>query len=310
MNNNDFIKNNNSMNNNTEGQNSFSNNSNSIQNNFRDYSQNNFNNNAELNNTLLLEKEILDNRGYSNVDDDNVKMIKTKVGKKKKNYVEKVDRITPKNFKKRRTILAIICLAVISSAFVVSGSFAKLTSTSTTTNTSKLEAGVLKLEFNKGNEAINLKNALPQTKDDALMNNREYQFTIINTGNIPAEYTLNLDNTCTTSQKYKINHKEITPDLCIPDKYIKVGLSMNDGEYKILTRDEQRDTFIIENGLLNAGASNNYKMKIWLSIDTPNEYNAKDKKIVIYSGNLNIIYNQIDTSNNSGLDNIENNTIE
>ena len=304
------MNNNNSMNNTTNRQNdmNINNNSSIHEDSYQTFNQNNLTNN-NLNNTFLLEKEILDNRGNSNVDDDNVKMIGTRKNKKKKNYVENLDKIKPKNFKKRRMALAIICLAVISSAFVISSSFAKLTSTSTTTNSSKLEAGVLKLDFSKGNEAINLTNALPQTDNDALMNNNEYQFTITNTGNIPNEYTLNLDNTCTTDKIYKINHKEVVPDLCIPNNYIKVGISKNGNEYQVLTGTELNSTFTIDSGTLNVNEANNYKMKLWLSLDTPNEYNAKNKKVVIYSGNLNIIYNQIDTSKDNAvgvLDNLPN----
>lgn len=298
--NNNFMKDNNSINNKEQNGN------NSIPNN---YSQGSLHD-TDLNNTFLLEKEILDNRGTSNVDDDNVKMIKTKIKNQRENYVEKLDKIKPKNFKKRRYALIIVCLAIISSAFVVSSSFANLTSTSNTPSTSKIEAGVLNLDFSKGNEAITLTNALPQTDNDALVNNNEYQFTITNTGNIPNNYSLNLNNTCSQTQKYKINHKEVTPDLCIPNYYIKVGLSKNGNDYKIISGTELSNTLTLDSGTLNVGERNNYKMKMWLSIETPNEYNAKNKKIVMYSGNINIVYNQIDTNevNESGtLDNISDN---
>ena len=67
------------------------------------------NNNSFMNNDDSIEKEILESRGYSNVDDDDVVMIKPKIGKRKKNYVAKVGKLSPKNFKLRRTIIAIIC---------------------------------------------------------------------------------------------------------------------------------------------------------------------------------------------------------
>ena len=250
-----------------------------------------------------FEKEILESRGVSNVEDDDVAMIKPRI-KKRKNYVEKVDKIAPKNFKMRRTVIAIICMVVIAISFVISSSFARTTNVSETKNTAKLQAGTMKLEFNKGSSAIVLNNALPQLENDAIANNESYLFTITNTGDIPAGYTIFLENNCDTNKKYRINKESVTPDVCIPNKYIKVGLSVNDSDYKILSGNDNTNNIVVDSGEIDSGASNKYELKLWLALETPNDYNSKGNKNVLYSGNLNLIYNQIDRSeNNSSLDN-------
>ena len=242
-----------------------------------------------------IEKDILDSRGESNVVDDNVKMINPK-RLRKGNYIDKIDKIKIKNFKKRRLALSIVLVSVISASFIIGGSFAISSNTVETNSTSKVEAATMKLVFQDENKEINLNNGLPQTDNDALVNNDTYEFNITNSGNIETEYTLVLNNSCTTSQEYKVKGTSIKPDLCIPDNYIKVGLSTNNSEYKILKRDMNTNMFVIEAGIINPQSTNKYKLKIWLDLNTPNDYNSKGEKNVLYSGNLDLIYNQV-TSN-------------
>lgn len=251
-----------------------------------------------------IEKEILENRGKSNVEDDNVKMIKPKV-KKRKNYVKKVDKIKTKNFSNRRFILSLACVVVISLAFVIGGSFARTTTTKEGNSASKLEAGTMKLEFDNKNDTIALDNALPQDDNDAIMNNKEYSFDINNKGNLPSSYVLTLNSTCTEGNKYKVNNNDITADICIPENYIKVGLSVNDGSYNIISTNNNQNSLILDEGVLEVGGINKYKLKIWLDLSTPNTYNQKDKNVV-YTANLDLKYNQVDNSNNENTSSIDN----
>ena len=251
-------------------------------------------------NDYSIEKEILESRGQSNVEDEDIKMINARNTKKKKSYVEKVDKINTKNFRKRRLLITFICVLVLSFAFIIGGSFALSDDESKTDGTSTLEAGTMKLSFREEDSAINMNNALPQTKKDALLNNKTYEFSITNTGEIASNYFLSLDNSCTTSQSYKINGNLIRPDICIPDKYIRVALSTNGSDYKILQREDKSETFLLETGVLDSNKTNKYKLKIWLAVETPNNYNSKGTNNVVYSGILNLVYKQI---TNNELDN-------
>lgn len=245
-----------------------------------------------------IEKEILESRGTSNVSDEDVNMIKARDKQKNADYVDRLNKLSPKNFKKRRLFLAFVSAIFIASAFLISGSFALKSNISKTDSTIEIEAGNLKLDFENSSSAIGMNNALPQTNQDAIANNNIYEFTLKNNGNISTEYTLSLDNSCTTNQTYIVNKNKVRPDICIPDKYIKVGLSTNEGNYKILTRNENDSAYVLEKGALAPNTKNTYKLKIWLTYDTPNTYNSNGSNNIVYSGNINVDYKQISSSNN------------
>ena len=52
------------------------------------------------------------------------------------------------------------------------------------------------------------------------------------------------------------------------------------------------DKYVLDADYLTPGETRNYKMKVWLDYDTPNEYNPGTDKIIAYSGKLNINYEQ------------------
>lgn len=245
-----------------------------------------------------IEEEILNSRGTSNVSDEDVDMIKARDKQKSADYVDRLNKLNPKNFKKRRLFLAFVSAVVIASAFLIGGSFALKSNISKTDSTIEIEAGTLKLDFENSSSAIGMNNALPQTNQDAIANNSVYEFTLKNNGNINTEYTLSLDNSCTSNQTYMVNKKKVRPDVCIPDKYIKVGLSTNGEYYKILTRNENDNIYVLEKGVLAPNTKNTYKLKIWLDYDTPNTYNSNGSTNIVYSGNINVDYKQISNSNN------------
>ena len=196
-------------------------------------------------------------------------------------------------------------MSVIGISFAISNSFANLTNVSETGSTSSLKAGVMKLDFTKGSSAINLNNAIPQLEKDAIENNEEYLFTVTNTGDITTQYSIILNNKCDTEKTYKINGEMIKPDMCIPDRYIKVGLSINDSDYKIISSDESINNYVIDTRLINKGATNKYKLKVWLALETPNDYNSKGGKNIMYLSNINIAYKQVE-DNQDVLDNTKN----
>ena len=85
-----------------------------------------------------------------------------------------------------------------------------------------------------------MENALPQQDIEALDNNQEYSFTIKNTGTLAASYKLTLDNTCTLDRNYTLNNKQVLPDKCVPDSYIKVGIKKENNEYIVLEKEENK----------------------------------------------------------------------
>ena len=210
-----------------------------------------------------------------------------------KSYFNKFDDLKIKYKKDPKKALVLIFSIVIAFSILVGSSYAYLTYISKTNNKVTISAGTLALSFENEANAISLSNELPQEDKEALGKNEEYDFTITNKGTLDSNFKITLDNTCTVGKSYTIEGESVTVDKCIPNKYIKVGLKEEtDGVYEILKYNEEDGSYIIDSNYLNAGESRNYKMKIWLSYDTPNDYNSAGGKNIVYSAKLGLSYEQ------------------
>ena len=177
-------------------------------------------------------------------------------------------------------------------ALTIGSSYAYLTYISKTGNTTKIEAGTLALTFNNESNSITMIDALPMSDNQGLDGENEYEFTVENTGSLPASYVITLDNTCVEGKSYTIDGNSINADRCVPSQYIKVGLKIGSDEYKVLEYNENEASYILDAGSMNANSSKSYKMKLWLDYDTPNDYNSQGTLNIIYSGKLGLSYEQ------------------
>lgn len=234
-----------------------------------------------------IEKDILENREYKSAEDIKLDVIKPK----KKLFSNKINNLKIKYKKDPKKFALVLSSLLLALSLLCGSSYAYFTYIGKTDNTTLIEAGTLALTFKNESNAIILDNALPQKDSDALENNTEYEFAIKNNGSLSANYTITLDNTCTTRKTYTINETEITPDKCIPNEYIKVGIKEGDNDYKVVEVNEEGN-IVIEADKINKSKTKSYKMKIWLSYDTPNEYNSLETQNIIYSGKLGLEYEQ------------------
>ena len=183
---------------------------------------------------------------------------------------------------------------LVAFSMLIGSSYAYLFYVSKTDNSTIITAGTLALNFKNESNSITLSNALPEKDNSGLENSVEYEFTIENTGSLPATYRVTLDNTCLTTKTYSINGEDITPSTCIPNEFIKVAIKENDGRYKVLEKKtiNNEASYIIATGSLKTTRTITYKMKIWLDYETPNTYNANGGKNIIYAGQLGLNYEQ------------------
>ena len=91
--------------------------------------------------------------------------------------------------KEKNKIIAIVILILITLIALTASSYALLTK-SYKSKTLSVSVGTLKVDFTEGN-AINLDNTKPMSDSDG-MNTTPYTFTITNSGNINAYYTVGL----------------------------------------------------------------------------------------------------------------------
>ena len=158
--------------------------------------------------------------------------------------------------------------------------------------TQTISAGTLQLSYTNESEAVSLNNAVPQSNEQGL-NNDTYSITLTNTSTIKSYYELSLNNNCSVGNSYTINGSSVTANVCIPNNYIKVAVkTSNDEDYTIKNGEN-----IILKGYLEAKENISFEMIIWLTEETPNDYQGQTEtgtpRNVIYNGNFKIYTRQM-----------------
>ena len=245
-----------------------------------------------------------DNSSMENKESVNINMITKFKSFFKRSFNSKFNNLKVRYKKDPKKGLALVLAIVALFSTLVGSSYAYLQYVSKTNNSTVINAGTLALTFKGSSNSIMLTGALPQSDSDGLANSAEYEFSIENTGSIPANYRLTLDNVCSTSSSYSIDGTSVTPSLCIPNEYIKVAIKDGNKDYKVLEKKaiNNETSYIIDADSLKSKLTRTYKMKIWLDYDTPNTYSSSGSNVVIYAGKLGLSYEQGSLGNldNSG----------
>ena len=264
-----------------------------------------FNTNIEENDKIIeddiKQKNNLKEEPGENIDISNKDKISSVTSK---SFSDKFKNLKVKYKQDPKKFIVATFAILVAFSMLIGSSYAYLSYVSKTDNSTTITAGTLALNFKNESNSITLSNALPEKDNLGLENSAEYEFTIENTGSLPATYRVTLDNTCLTTKTYSINGENITPSTCIPNEFIKVAIKENNGRYKVLEKKtiNNEASYIIATGSLKATKTITYKMKIWLDYDTPNTYNANGGKNIIYAGQLGLSYEQGSLGNldNSG----------
>ena len=170
--------------------------------------------------------------------------------------------------KEKNKIIMIIILVLISLIALVGSSYALLTKSFKSKKLS-MEVGSLKIDFAEGN-AINMDNAAPMTDADGLKST-PYTFTITNSGDINAYYTVS-------------NEEELANTL--DTSYLRMQLTGSDGYNSGIktVKDLGTETYkLIDDTLLETGKSVTYELRMWISQDAGNDVQDKvyKSKIVV-----------------------------
>ena len=245
-------------------------------------------------NNKSIEEEILENRKTKKEEQENIEVdiVKPKLKHRVFSFNKTFDNLKIKYKKDPKKFIVLAASILVAFSLVIGSSYAYLTYISKTNSITTIEAGTLALNFKNETNSISLNNALPIKDEEGLEGEEEYEFTIENTGSLPASYVITLDNTCVAGKSYTIDGTSINADICIPINYIKVGLKEGSSDYKVLEYNENESQYIIDAGSLNSNDTKTYKMKLWLDYDTPNDYNSHGTLDVIFSAKLGLSYEQ------------------
>ena len=171
---------------------------------------------------------------------------------------------------KDKKIIVLIVLILISIIALIGSSYALLTKSFKSEKLS-MQVGTLKVDFTEGN-AITMDNAMPMTDENG-MNTTPYTFTITNSGDVDAYYTVS-------------NEEELANTL--DTNYLKMRLTGSDGYDSGIKRlkDLGTSTYrIVDERALLKSKSVTYKLYLWISGEAGNDIQDKTykSKIVVNS---------------------------
>ena len=213
------------------------------------------------------------------------------------NFFKRFQKLKVKEQTDKKRILSITLISIGITCLLIGSSMAYLLFEASGT-TQTISAGTLQLSYTNESEAIILNNAVPQSDEQGL-NNNVYSITLTNTSTIKSYYELSLNNNCTVGNSYTVNGSSVTANVCIPNNYLKVAVKTNkDEDYTI-----KNGGNVILKGYLEAKENISFEMIIWLTEETPNDYQGQTEsgtpRNVIYNGNFKIYTRQIlDIDNN------------
>ena len=207
------------------------------------------------------------------------------------NFFKRFQKLKVKEQTDKKRILSITLISIGIACLLIGSSMAYLLFEASGT-TQTISAGTLQLSYTNESEAIILNNAVPQSDEQGL-NNNVYSITLTNTSTIKSYYELSLNNNCTVGNSYTVNGSSVTANVCIPNNYIKVAVKTNkDEDYTI-----KNGGNIILKGYLEAKENISFEMIIWLTEETPNDYQGQTEsgtpRNVIYNGNFKIYTRQM-----------------
>ena len=207
------------------------------------------------------------------------------------NFFKKFEKLKVKYKTNKKRILSITVTAVGIACLLIGSSMAYLLFEASGT-TQTISAGTLQLSYTNESEAIILNNAVPQSDEQGL-NNNVYSITLTNTSTIKSYYELSLNNNCAVGNSYTVNGSSVTANVCIPNNYLKVAVKTNkDEDYTI-----KNGGNVILKGYLEAKENISFEMIIWLTEETPNDYQGQTEsgtpRNVIYNGNFKIYTRQL-----------------
>ena len=196
------------------------------------------------------------------------------------NFFDKFNKLKIK-YKDNKSIKISLLLGIISILFIfVGGSYAFIFKSAYTSSLNTISAGNLVITFEKYSDVISINGAVPTPDEIGLESDVSYDFTLKNTGSINAKYKISLINNCVVGNTYTVDGVSTKADVCIPTNYIKAGISENYDDFKVIKADSDGN-LILDSNAMDRNMFNFYSLKLWLDYDTPNEYNLKDKNVIM-----------------------------
>ena len=158
--------------------------------------------------------------------------------------------------KEKKGIKISIILTLIGVVSLVTGiTFAIYENTINAGKSQVIKTGIVNFTLTESTNGLVLDNLQELTDYEGMAQETFYEFTIKNTGDTKTDYEIYLIDKNSASYTGTI----------LDDKYVKVGLTINDSKEKIVNLEEVNR--LIDKVTLNVGKTANYKLRVWLNFD-------------------------------------------
>lgn len=154
-----------------------------------------------------------------------------------------------KKLKEHKKFILILVLSIVGVASIIGGTYAVFFDEKVASNPTDYTTGILSIT-GTGGSSLNLSKTVPMNDDDGEKLS-PYTFTITNNGNLPYKFNVKLLSTSSTT---------FSPE------YIKIQVDEN----KVTTLSELTNSIVKKDVILMPDSSIDIKIRVWLSIDTPN----------------------------------------
>lgn len=209
------------------------------------------------------------------------------------NFFKKFQKLDLKNKKDKKKLIS-FGITIIGIFLLCIGTSAAYLIFQAEGSTNTISAGTLALTMPTEGTQIGLTNGIPLTDATGLSTSSSYTFTLTNSGTISAYYEVSLVNSCAIGTAITISGTSVTPDLCIPNNYIKVAIKKDGGSWTTLSLASED---ILDSGIIAASGSIDYELKIWLDQTLPNTYqgitSAGVSQNVVYLGKIQLYARQL-----------------
>ena len=154
---------------------------------------------------------------------------------------------------KLKIAIILTLLGVVS--IIIGTTYAIYENTINSNKSQIIKTGVVNFTLTETTNGLILNNLQELSDYEGMAQETYYEFSITNTGDTKTDYEIYLIDKNSTSYTGTI----------LDDKYVKVGLTINDSKEKIVNLEEVNR--LIDKVTLNVGKTANYKLRVWLNFD-------------------------------------------
>jgi len=163
------------------------------------------------------------------------------------------------DIKDNKQLIISVFVMAIGLVMILGTSYSLIRRTYSSSNTYSLTVGNIEVKFGENSDNnITLNNSYPVSDEEGLKSENEFSFSVNNTGEYTANYSLMIEET----SKEKIG------------EVIRFSYNLNESGYSIVSTLSDNNV-ITQNMVLDVGKVDNYKMKFWIKEDALTSYMEK-----------------------------------